>query len=79
MNKVLGLLTALLLVSPVMADVAISTNARGDHAWIIKDEKVYVCGKAGTKLACMTLDLENAHSAPMVNLFDGANTLPTDD
>ena len=79
MKKVLGLLTALLLASPVMADVAIATNAKGDAAWIIKDEKVYVCAGTGTKLACMTLDLKNAHAAPMVNLFDGANTLSTDD
>jgi|ETNmetMinimDraft_11_1059920.scaffolds.fasta_scaffold209217_1 hypothetical protein len=62
-----------------MADVAIATNAKGDTAWIIKDEKVYVCGGVTAKLACMTVDLKNANAAPMVYLLDGMNTLSTDD
>lgn len=50
MKKVLGLLTALLLASPVMADVEIK-NSRGDYLLtefvVLNDkefgEKVYLC------------------------------------
>jgi len=43
MKKILGLLTALLLASPVMADdAAVSSNDKGS-AWIVMDDEIWFC------------------------------------
>ena len=44
MKKILGLITALLVVSPVMADdVAVSSNETGGWSWVVIDDEVYYC------------------------------------
>ena len=47
MKKILGLLTALLLATPVMADdVAVgagSEGTAGNGAWIVMDSEIYWC------------------------------------
>ena len=62
MRKILGLLTALLLVSPVMADdVVMHGGSDGSPAfvWIVMDDDVYFCSADG--------DVENpvCHKAVM--------------
>ncbi len=44
MKKILGLVTALLLASPVMGDVAITTTEGFPAiAWVVIDDEVYWC------------------------------------
>ena len=44
MKKILGLLTALLLGSPVMADdVAVASSHHATATWVVIDDEVYFC------------------------------------
>lgn len=44
MKKILGLLTALLLATPVMADVAVTMAGETSlRAWVVIDDEVYYC------------------------------------
>lgn len=44
MKRILGLLTALLLVSPAMAeDVAVATGEMAGKAWVVIDGEIYFC------------------------------------
>jgi hypothetical protein len=62
MKKILGLITALLLVSPVVADdVAVSSSEHGVRTWVVVDGDIYYCaaGPAGEHPTCYKAEMKD--------------------
>jgi len=60
MKKILGLITALLLVSPVVADhVAVSSNERGHWSWVVIDDDIYLCVHVEGKPTCTKAEMKD--------------------